>query len=180
MTKLVSCTAALALAFASFVSAHADTLTVKIVNGGSQLYGSFSIDMSASSQPGTFNFYDGNSTHTFLFSDQADGGYFGPDEELGYLSFQNVAGDVLNLDYHTALDLQTTLSICSTTSPCTFGGDTLISTLSTARGDIFTVTQGDFQVSSQTAVTPEPSTFALLGTGLLGAVGSVRRRIRRS
>ncbi len=33
-----------------------------------------------------------------------------------------------------------------------------------------------FSVTSTTAITPEPSSFALLGTGLLGAMGVLRKR----
>ena len=38
----------------------------------------------------------------------------------------------------------------------------------------------DTDIGTPTAVTPEPSSLALLGTGVLGLAGVVRRQFRRS
>ena len=72
-------------------------------------------------------------------------------------------------------------TVCNELSEC--GSDeTLYSTMLNVPGSTYFeyVAGADAVATPGAVVTPEPSTFALLGTGALGLAGAVRRRLRRA
>ncbi|MGA7157723.1 MAG: PEP-CTERM sorting domain-containing protein [Acidobacteriaceae bacterium] len=60
------------------------------------------------------------------------------------------------------------------------GTDITEVTIAGGGGDNFTLDNAEFTGSINSATTPEPGTIALLGTGILGLVGSFRRKLAAS
>ena len=116
----------------------------------------------------TFTKLDGNYPHseftyTFFLSDQSSTAPF------------SLALPVSSLVDYTGG------SICSATAPCT-DGFSYMSGFAFPKVDPY-VESGSLTLISSvdppSAVTPEPSTFALFGTGLLSLAGVLRRRLGR-
>ena len=73
-------------------------------------------------------------------------------------------------------------NICSVANPC--GGTPTINTNSSFTGSANSMSAGSApilsgQLTPAIAATPEPSSLALLATGLLGGAGALRKRIQR-
>jgi hypothetical protein len=116
----------------------------------------------------TFTTLDGNYSHpdftyTFFLSDESSSAPFSLALPVGSL-----------VDY-------TGGSICSMVAPCT-DGVSYMSAFAFPKTDPY-VESGSLTLISSvdppSAVTPEPSTFALFGTGLLSLAGVMRRRLVR-
>ena len=179
--RFVSAAAAIFLVFPGLAAAHADTLNVAYqLNGAFAGSGSFTLltspdqtVYSAGNGLGTIsgqlagaNFVGMDNTVSWADGqlvgmtgyafEVGDGG--GPDGfNLGILNF---AGTSFEADYEAP-------NPPGSLSPANHYGS-----------EVGTITAAAIPPGTTTAVTPEPSTLAMLGTGLLGATGVLRRRWR--
>jgi hypothetical protein len=137
----------------------------------------------------TFNFFNGSADYAigtgYLLS-QAYNGIPGglSSSTLGFLGSATASGGVY--DFNSALTLvagqqyffyeDTIIPTGSVTGDGVYAGGAGYSDFSSTNDFAGFGQSYDFLVTGQAAATPEPSTFALLGTGLLGFFGATRRR----
>lgn len=172
----------LSAALLSFsLAARADTfetldLNATLTNGGT-VTGTVTLDLNADlsrMSPALFE-SSANLTYTFNGASSVFSGdnrvFSGTPNETG-VTFFNAGGDQLNLDWETSLFASFAGSIgnfCTIASPC----DGIASSL------YLPSSRTEIEIASATvapAATPEPSSLALLGTGVLGFAGVLRKR----
>ncbi len=175
--RLVPLAAATILFFASLV-ARADTfvpfqLNATFANGGT-ISGTVDLDTDSTLAVSSFDttanltLVQGNTSYTFS-------GHNGGFEQVGGTSPYIALGFATTPDQFDLLLPTTSLAsftggLCTSANPC----DGKASQLPLSLFSRIAVTSGTF---TEIAATPEPSGVVLLGTGLLGALGAVRRRL---
>lgn len=165
------------------LSAHASTLTYNFTGDSPELTGNFVVDTSGGTGfvGGSFSVFDGVNTYTFNpATDFTTSGVALPFGNFGYDYFTNSAGDQFQLLAFFSPGPSSSVLLCSLANPCSIAipvPQNTYSTLIPNGGSSYFISNGSV---TPVSATPEPSSFALFGTGILGVAGMVRRRLRRN
>ncbi|MES2392823.1 MAG: PEP-CTERM sorting domain-containing protein [Acidobacteriota bacterium] len=176
-----SCLLALAAvaALSLTAAAHADTIETFTIGGdGTQLTGSFIADISAGTPTFAGTLYIENGAYSFNTATDLIDEAPAADGNYAILIFQNSNSDelLLGINLASADPLNPNVYLlCSSAHTC--GTSLFPGIISANNGNIFQPINDGFATITLSATTPEPSSIALLGTGLLALTGVTRRRL---